>query len=121
MLKIVALIPIEDRLIIKPDPPETVMKGIIIPDSAQQKKLTGTVAAVGPGKKDSEGKFIDVGVKAGDRIMYHQYSGLEFFVDGERFIQMKSVENLVCKIEEKEVTEGDNSDVRFDYDDEPVG
>ena len=42
--------PLSDRVLIKPTPAEEVTAtGIIIPDTAKEKPLRGTVLAVGPG------------------------------------------------------------------------
>ena len=49
--------PLADRVIIRPAQAEEVTAaGIIIPDSAKEKPLKGTVIAVGPGTKDSKSK-----------------------------------------------------------------
>lgn len=45
--------PLADRVLINPTPAEEVtMAGIIIPDSAKEKPLKGTVLATGDGTKD---------------------------------------------------------------------
>ena len=47
--------PLADRVLILPMPAETRTKsGLIIPDTAQEKPLKGTVIAVGNGTKDEE-------------------------------------------------------------------
>ena len=47
--------PLADRVLIKPTPAEEkTISGIIIPDSAKEKPLRGTVLAVGNGTKDEE-------------------------------------------------------------------
>ena len=44
--------PLADRVLIQPAPAEQkTTSGIIIPDTAKEKPLKGTVVAVGPGKK----------------------------------------------------------------------
>ena len=45
--------PLADRVLIQPTPAEeTTLAGIIIPDSAKEKPLKGTVVAAGNGTKD---------------------------------------------------------------------
>jgi len=45
--------PLADRVLIKPTAPEEkTASGIIIPDSAKEKPLKGSVVAVGNGTKD---------------------------------------------------------------------
>ena len=45
--------PLADRVLIEPAPAETkTVGGIIIPDTAKEKPLQGTIVAVGKGTKD---------------------------------------------------------------------
>ena len=47
--------PLADRVLIEPTPAETkTVGGIIIPDTAKEKPLQGTIVAVGKGTKDEE-------------------------------------------------------------------
>ena len=47
--------PLADRVLIEPAPAETkTVGGIIIPDTAKEKPLKGTIVAVGNGTKDEE-------------------------------------------------------------------
>ena len=65
--------PLADRVLIKPTPAEeTTLSGIIIPDSAKEKPLRGTVLATGEGTKDEE-----MVVKDGDQVLYGKYAGTE--------------------------------------------
>ena len=46
--------PLADRVLVEPAPAEQkTTSGIIIPDTAKEKPLKGTVVAVGPGKKEA--------------------------------------------------------------------
>ena len=70
--------PLADRVLIEPaQAEEKTISGIIIPDSAKEKPLKGTVIAVGTGKKDEP-----MTVKTGNQVMYGQYSGTEIKIDG---------------------------------------
>ena len=64
--------PLADRVLITPAPAEEKIGGIIIPDTAKEKPLQGTVVAVGEGKKDEE-----MVLKAGDNVLYGKYAGQE--------------------------------------------
>ncbi|WP_290457261.1 co-chaperone GroES, partial [uncultured Muribaculum sp.] len=58
--------PLADRVLIKPTPAEEkTLSGIIIPDSAKEKPLRGTVLAAGKGTKDEE-----MVVKENDVVMF---------------------------------------------------
>lgn len=72
--------PLADRVLIKPAPAEeTTLSGIIIPDSAKEKPLKGSVLAAGEGTKDE--KMI---LKEGDTVLYGKYAGTEIELEGEK-------------------------------------
>ncbi len=77
--------PLADRVLINPTAAEEVtVSGIIIPDSAKEKPLKGTVLAVGNGTKDEE-----MVVKEGDTVLYGKYAGTEIEVDGNKYLIMR--------------------------------
>ena len=85
-----ALRPLHDRVIVKRlDSEEKTKGGIIIPDSAKEKPLEGKVYAVGPGKKDENGKAAGMDVKKGDKILFGKYAGTEIKVDGDEMIILR--------------------------------
>ena len=72
--------PLADRVLVKPAPAEEkTVGGIIIPDTAKEKPLQGTVMATGNGTKDEE-----MVLKEGDNVLYGKYSGTEVKLEGER-------------------------------------
>lgn len=80
--------PLADRVLIEPSPAEEkTASGIIIPDTAKEKPLKGTVVAVGNGKKDEP-----MTVKKGDSVLYGQYSGTEIKLDGTTYLIMKEAD-----------------------------
>ncbi len=81
--------PLSDRVLVKPVEKEEVNKGgIIIPDTAKEKPQEGEVIAVGPGKRDDQGKLIPMDVKSGDKILYGKYSGTEVKMEDEEYLIM---------------------------------
>jgi len=77
--------PLADRVLVEPVAAEQkTASGIIIPDTAKEKPLRGTVIAAGTGKKDEP-----MTVKVGDSILYGQYSGTEIKIDGKNFLIMR--------------------------------
>jgi chaperonin GroES len=93
------LVPLGDRLVIKPVVQEEVLaSGIVIPDTAKEKPQQGEVMAAGPGRLDDEGKRIAMEVKVGDRILYAKYSGQEVKIDQEEVIVL-SEKDVLCKVE----------------------
>ena len=82
--------PLADRVLIQPTPAEeTTLAGIIIPDSAKEKPLRGTVLAVGNGTKDEE-----LVLKEGDNVLYGKYAGTEIELDGEKYLIMRQTDVL---------------------------
>jgi chaperonin GroES len=79
--------PLQDRIVVKRIESESKTKGgIIIPDSAKEKPIEGTVVAVGNGKALKDGKVRPVEVKVGDTILFGKYSGTEIKLDGVEHI-----------------------------------
>jgi chaperonin GroES len=64
--------------------------GIIIPDTAKEKPLEGKLVAVGPGRRDRQGKRIPMEVKEGDRVLFGRYAGTEIKIDGVEHLMMKA-------------------------------
>ena len=92
------LIPLGDRLVIKPVVQEEVLaSGIVIPDTAKEKPQQGEVIAAGPGRLDDNGKRIVMEVTVGDRVLYAKYSGQEIKLDQEEYIVL-SEKDVLCKV-----------------------
>ncbi|KGN72272.1 molecular chaperone GroES [Porphyromonas macacae] len=82
--------PLADRVLIKPAlAEEKTVSGIIIPDSAKEKPLKGTVIAVGNGTKDEE-----MVVKCDDTVLYGKYAGTEIELEGEKYLIMRQSDIL---------------------------
>ena len=80
--------PLTDRVVIEPTPvQEKTASGIIIPDASKEKPLKGKVVATGPGTIDEP-----MTVKAGDNVLYGQYSGTEVKLDGTTYLIMREAD-----------------------------
>ena len=91
--------PLHDRVIVKRlEEERKTASGIVIPDTAAEKPDQGEVLAVGPGKKNDEGKLFPVDVKVGDKILFGKYGGTEVKVDGEDLLVMRE-EDVMAIIE----------------------
>ena len=87
--------PLYDRIVVKRiEEKETVLGGIIIPDTAKEKPQEGEVVAVGKGKRLEDGKLVPLDVKAGDRILFGKYSGSEVKIDGAEYLILREDEIL---------------------------
>ena len=77
--------PLADRVLIEPAPAATkTVGGIIIPDTAKEKPLQGTILAVGQGTKDEE-----MVLKEGDKVLYGKYAGTELEHEGKKYLIMR--------------------------------
>jgi chaperonin GroES len=91
--------PLHDRVIVKRlEEVRTTASGIVIPDTATEKPDQGEVIAVGPGKKDENGKVITLDVKVGDKVLFGKYAGQSVKVDGQELLVMRE-EDLMGVVE----------------------
>ena len=82
--------PLADRVVVKPNEEQEMKQGsIIIPDTAKEKPMQGTIVAVGPGKISDNGAKIDMQVKVNDKVLYGKYSGTEVTIDGVEYLIMR--------------------------------
>jgi chaperonin GroES len=82
--------PLHDRVIVKRVEQERKSSGgIVIPDTAAEKPDQGEVIAVGPGKRNDDGKREPLDVKVGDRILFGKYSGSTVVVEGTEYLVMR--------------------------------
>jgi chaperonin GroES len=82
--------PLHDRVIVKRlDNERKTASGIVIPENAAEKPDQGEVVAVGPGKRDDNGKLISMDLKVGDRVLFGKYSGQTVKVEGEELLVMR--------------------------------
>ncbi|WP_213777021.1 co-chaperone GroES [Caballeronia sp. dw_276] len=96
-----SLRPLHDRVIIKRLDQETkTASGIVIPESAAEKPDQGEVIAVGPGKRDSDGKRIEPDLKVGERVLFGKYSGQQVKVDGNELLVLRE-EDIVAVVSQQ--------------------
>ena len=94
-----AIRPLQDRIIVKRLAEEQKTKGgIIIPDTAKEKPLEGSVIAVGNGRILEDGKVRPLDVKKGDKVLFGKYAGTEIKVDGEEHLILRE-EDILAVIE----------------------
>ena len=92
--------PLNDHIVVKRLEQESVSKGgIIIPDNAKEKPTKAIVMAVGSGKLGKDGKRIEMGVKAGDIVLFGKYSGSEVKLNGEEYMILRE-DDVLAVVEE---------------------
>ena len=75
--------PLGNRVLIERiEEPTTTASGIIIPDNAKEKPLSGNVVAVSK-------KISDTGsIAVGDKVVFGKYAGTELSLDGKTYLVM---------------------------------
>jgi len=95
------LLPLGDKVIIKPIEKEEVTRGgIILPDTAKEKPQEGEVIAAGPGRVTRDGNKIPLEVNVGDRVLFGKYSGSEIKFNDEKYLIMPESDILAVIVQE---------------------
>ncbi len=91
--------PLGDRLVIKPkEQEETTPSGLVLPETAKEKPQRGTVIATGPGRRDDDGKRIEMDVAVDDIVLYAKYAGTEIKIDGDKLLILKESDVLAIVV-----------------------
>ncbi len=61
--------------------------------------MEGEVIAVGEGRRDDDGKLIEMAVKPGQRVLFAKYSGTEIKIDDEDYLIMQEKDILGIIVE----------------------
>jgi len=93
------LLPLGDRLVVKPTPREEMTKsGIVLPDTAKERPQEGTVLSVGPGRTLDDGKREPMELSEGQKVLFQKYAGTEFKLDEEELLIL-SQKDILAVIE----------------------
>jgi len=97
------LIPLADRVVIRPMNPESMSRGgIVIPDVAKDKPQEGEVIAVGNGRILNDGTVITLTVKEGDKVLYGKWTGNEITTkEGDKILIMREDDILAVVVNDK--------------------
>ena len=87
--------PLGDRILVEPSEGEDkTSSGLLLPETAKEKPQQGKVLAAGPGRRDDDGKRIEMDLKTGDTILFAKYAGTEIKIDGKKLLIMKETDVL---------------------------
>ena len=88
--------PLGDRVIVEPvEQEETIAGGkLVLPETAKEKPQQGNVLAVGSGRRDEDGKRIEMDVQVGNKVLFAKYAGTEIKLDGKKLLIMKESDIL---------------------------
>ena len=86
-----ALKPLGDRVIVKADEAEAqTASGLYLASESKEKPQTGTVIAVGEGKRSKDGNIYPMPIKVGDKVIYGKYGGTEVHYEGEDVLILRA-------------------------------
>lgn len=103
------LIAIQDRIIVRPDDKEEVSQGgIIIPEAAQQRSLSGVVVATGPGRHLENGQIAKIQVKVGNKVWWTEYGGNKIKYSGTEHVVLRELDILAIEAFDVSVAASDS-------------
>lgn len=89
------LVPLGDKVIIKPQEAKSVTAGgIVLPDSAKETPAQGKVLAVGDGRMLENGTRCAMQVQEGDRVLYERYFGCKVTIENVDYLILSESEIL---------------------------
>lgn len=90
--------PLGDKVLVKPNTSdEKTAGGIVLPDSAKERPQEGVVVSVGTGRVLDNGTKVEIGVKAGDVVIYSKYGGTEIKIEGVEHLILDESSILAIK------------------------
>ena len=88
------LIPVADRVVVKPvEVEETTQSGIILTAAAKAKPAFSEVVAVGPGGM-VDGEKVEMHVAVGQKVIISKYAGTEIKIDDVEYTIVKQSDIL---------------------------
>jgi chaperonin GroES len=79
----IEFIPLDDKvLLLMAEKPDVTPGGIVLPDSAKKQPTQGQVRAVGPGRRDRDGKRIPMALMVGETVLVSKYGGTDIEIEG---------------------------------------
>lgn len=105
-----AIIPRNDYVLVQPDEPQTMHRGIHLPPNLDLSGITrGTVISTGPGRLLDNGTRVGSGLNPGDRVEYYPEGTVPVHADGTKFL-------LVSELSILAVVTGEPIDVEMRFD-----
>lgn len=92
--------PLSDYILIKPiKEQEKTKSGILLPETADKERPEqGEVIAVGPGKRNPDGRIIPMDIKVGQKVLFTKYGPNEIKVNDKEYLIAKQ-EDILAIIE----------------------
>lgn len=88
--------PLRDFILVsKNEAPKQTSGGLYVPETAEEKIVTGTVVAVGSGRLTPEGKTVALEVSVGDRVVFNRNYAIELKSDNTTYLLLKE-DQIFC-------------------------
>lgn len=96
------IIPLFDRVLVKPEVQKSVTKsGILLPSTSQERPMIATVLAVGNGMDLNTNK-VEMQVKVGDKVIFNKFAGSEVKTDEGEFVILRQIDIIGVLEDENE-------------------
>ena len=89
--------PLNDYVLLQQTKSEEKVGSIILADT-KNKSNVATIIAVGPGKKDEDGKLEIIKLKPGERVIYREYATTTYEEHNTKYLLIK-VEDIIAIVE----------------------
>ena len=89
--------PLSDYVVLEKAPSEKKVGSIVLTSEKKQGNVA-TVIAVGPGKRNEKGELLPISVKAGEKVIYREYSGTDYEEEGHKYLLLKN-EDILAVLE----------------------
>ena len=100
------MVPTFDNVLVKRDEADEKTKGgIYMPDTAKDKPKRGIVVAVGPGRWDRDGKWVEPPCKAGDVVFVRHWNGADVMVGTVKHEIFNAAEIIAVETDSKKAIE----------------
>lgn len=82
--------PLADHLVVKrKESEQKTASGLIIPETAQERALMGTVVAAGKGRLSDTGSLIPLEIPVGSTVLFPKFSGIDIKFENEEFLILR--------------------------------
>ena len=93
------IIPLFDRVVIKPEiQTSTTKSGIVLPSTSQERPQVGIITAIGSGI-DIDSNSVGMQVRVGDKVLFNKFAGSEIKINDESLIVLRQID-LIAIMEE---------------------
>lgn len=86
------ILPLFDRVVIKPEiQTATTKSGIVLPSTSQERPQMGIVTAIGSGL-DVDSNNVGMQVRVGDKVLFNKFAGSEIKINDETLLVLRQID-----------------------------